>query len=332
MKLAFILDPLQGLDPAVDTTVGMIEAAQERGHDVWVAETRDLAVLDGRAHARLRRVQVATAVRRAGRFVLPSAWYSFTDEVGPWLPLDSMDGVFFRPDPPLDQAYLHATYILDLIDRDRTAVVNDPRGVRLANEKLFALQFPELVPPTVVTADAGVIVRFARNHGLAILKPVDGHAGIGVLQLDTGDPNLSSLIELATDHGRLPVVVQAYLDAVRHGNTRLFVVDGEVIGSVVRFPGAGDFRIGAPAELADVTDRDRALVARLAPSLRRHGLWLVGLDIIDGRLIEVNVTSPGAMRKADAALGTRFNEEVISRFERMRGRSSVDAIAFAPSV
>lgn len=331
MKLAFVLDPLDRLDPAVDTTVGMMEAAQERGHDVWVAEARDLAVLDGRANARMRRVAVATAVRHAGRFVVPNPWYSFTDEAGQWLPLESMDGVFFRTDPPLDQGYLHATYILDLVDRDRTAVVNDPRGIRLANEKLFSLRFPELVPPTAVTADAGQIVRFTRSHGLAVLKPVDGHAGIGVLQLDPGDPNLSSLIELATDHGRLPVVVQAYLDAVRHGNTRLFVVDGEVIGSVVRFPGADDFRIGAPAELAEVTDRDRALVARLAPSLRRHGLWLVGLDVIDGRLIEVNVTSPGAMRKADATLGTRFNDEVIARFERMRGRSPVDSMALVPT-
>jgi len=315
MRLAFVLDPLEKLDPTVDTTVGMMEAAQERGHEVWVAEAHQLAVFDGRAHARLRRLHLAPAGRAGGRFVVPASWFSVEDG-GPWQPLDSMDGVFFRTDPPLDQAYLHATYILDFVDHARTAVVNDPRGIRLANEKLFALQFPELVPATVVTADAAAIGRFVDDHGLAVLKPVDGHAGGGVVQLRPDDPNLSSLIEISTAHGRLPVVVQAYLDAVSHGNTRLFVVDGEPIGSVVRFPAGGDFRIGAPAELAGVSDQDRALVARLAPALRSNGLWLVGLDVIDGRLIEINVTSPGAMRKADAALGTHFADGVIARFER----------------
>jgi glutathione synthase len=326
MRLAFVLDPLEMLDPAVDTTVGMMEAAQRRGHEVWVAEAHELAVVDGGAYARLRRLHVAPAVREAGRFLVPAPWFT-VEEVGKWLPLNSMDGVFFRTDPPLDQAYLHATYILDLVDADRTAVVNDPRGVRLANEKLFALQFPELVPSTVVTADASIITGFVRDHGLAVLKPVDGHAGGGVVQLHPADPNLRSLIEMATACGRLPVVVQAYLDAVSHGNTRLFVVDGEPIGSVVRFPGGDDFRIGAPAEEAEVTEQDRAMVARLAPALRRHGLWLVGLDVIDGRLIEINVTSPGAMRKADAALGTSFCEEVIARFEPRRSVGMPRALA-----
>lgn len=319
MRIAFVLDPLERLDPSVDTTVGMMEAAQVRGHEVWVAQGSDLALIKNQAYARLRPVRVATAAREGGRFVLPTPWYSYDDDAQ-WLPLDSMDGVFFRTDPPLDQAYLHATYILDLVDRGRTAVVNDPRGIRLANEKLFALQFAELVPDTVVSADTTLIRRFVGDHGLAVLKPVDGHAGIGVLQLRPEDPNLNSLIEQATGYGRLPVVVQAYLDAVAHGNTRLFVVDGEPIGAVVRFPGGTDFRIGAPAELAHVTDKDRTLVARLAPVLKAHGLWLVGLDVIDGRLIEVNVTSPGAMRKADAALGTHFSDEVIARFEGMGDR------------
>ena len=317
MRLAFVLDPLESLDPCVDSTVGMMEAAQRRGHDVWVTEARDLAVLDGRAQARLRRLHLATSTRQASRFVVPSPWYSL-DGAAEWTELDSMDGVFFRTDPPLDQAYLHATYILDLVDPGCTTVVNDPRGVRFANEKLFSLQFPELVPATVVTADAEIITGFVRDHTLAVLKPVDGHAGRGVIQLHPGDPNLCSLIEMATCHGRLPVVVQAYLDAVSYGNTRLFVVGGEPVGAVVRFPGGDDFRIGAPAELAAVTDGDRAMVARLAPALQRQGLWRVGLDVIDGRLIEVNVTSPGAMRKADAALGTHFAEEVVARFERLR--------------
>jgi glutathione synthase len=308
MRLAFVVDPLDGLDPGVDSTVGLVEAAQRRGHDVWVCEARELALFDGRVRARLRRVHVATAVREAGRFVVPGTWY-WTDEAPGWMPLDAMDGIFLRTDP----LHIHTNYLVDFV-ADRTTVVNDPRGIRLAHRHLFPLQFPELVPPTVVTADASVISSFVRDCGRAVVEPVYGPAGGAVVHLRPDDPNLDSLVDSATAGGRVPVIVHASPDAPRHGVTRLVVIDGEPVGAVVRFPGD----VGAPIEMGTVSAADRAVVARLAPVLRRHGLWLVGLDVVDGRLSEIDAANTGALREADAALGTHLAEEVIARFEWFR--------------
>jgi len=309
VRLAFVADPPEQLDAGLDTTVGLVRAAQSRGHQVWITETSGLAVVGGRAQALLRPVQ--------GTPGDDPAWFSPAGDPR-WLPLDRMDAVFMRTDPPVGTAYLHATYILDSVDPTRTTMVNDPRGIRQANEKLFALRFPELIPPTLVSADAGLIAEFVHNHGMAVVKPIDGHAGRGVLQLRPDDPNLASMVELATDYGRTPTVVQAYLDSVTDGNKRLFVVGGEVTGAVIRFPGPGDFRIGPPAELTAVTATDTAMVARLAPALRHLGLWLVGIDVIGDRLIEVNVTSPGAITKTDVAFGTGLADDVIARLESAR--------------
>ena len=277
-----------------------------------MTEAHQLAVVKGCAYGLLRPVRVTATDGLK--------WFPHGGEAQ-WMALDLMDAVFMRTDPPVNQSYLHATYILDLVDTARTMVVNDPRGIRQANEKMYALQFPKWIPPTLVTADAALIADFVSDRGMAVLKPIDGHAGRGVLQLRRDDPNLTSIVELATDHGRMPTVVQGYLDAVEKGNKRLFVVGGEVTGAVIRYPGSGDFRIGPPAELTAVTPSDRALVAALAPSLRRDGLWLVGIDVIGDRLIEINVTSPGAITKTDVAFGTRLAEDVIVRLEMRRPRN-----------
>jgi glutathione synthase len=208
-----------------------------------------------------------------------------------------------RTEPPLDEAYTTATLILDLVDPARTALVNDPQGIRVCSEHLLPLRFPDLIPPTVVTADPHAIRSFLIQHGTAVVKPVDGYSGRGVLRLDRHDPNLASLIEISTAGGTRAVVVQRFLREVSDGNKRIFVVAGDPVGAVYRFPAAGDFRIGNPAAEAPLTARDREICARLAPLLRRHGIHLAGLDVIGPYLIEVNVTSVGALRKADALLG-----------------------------
>jgi glutathione synthase len=200
---------------------------------------------------------------------------------------------------------------LDLVDPARTAMVNDPRGLRVCSEHLLPLRFPELIPPTIVTADARVIRAFLLEHRVAVLKPVDGFSGRGVLRLDRHDPNLASLIELSTGHGARPVVVQRFLREVADGNKRVFVVAGSPVGAVYRFPTAGDFRIGNPSAEAPITPRDREICARLAPTLRRHGIQLAGLDVIGPYLIEVNVTSVGALRKADALLGWTLCADLV---------------------
>ena len=302
MKIAFVADPLDRLDPSIDTTVGLMHAAQDRGAEVWVTQARLLEAAHGRARA-LRPPGAARAVPAGGdhRWTVAQRWFTAAEPQRVWL--DEMAAVFMRTEPPLDQTYLTATLILDLVDPGRTALINDPGGLRACSEHLLPLRFPDLIPPTIVTADERTIRSFLAEHQTAVVKPVDGFSGRGVLRLDRHDPNLGSLIEISTQGGARAVVVQRFLREVAAGNKRIFVIAGEPAGAVYRFPRAGDFRIGDPAAEAPVTARDREICARLAPTLRRHGIHLAGLDVIGPYLIEVNVTSVGALRKADALLG-----------------------------
>jgi glutathione synthase len=302
MRLAFVVDPLRSMDPSIDTTVGLIRAGQARGFETWVATPEELEAVDGRARAHAERIRLADPGN-------PGAWYTVTARADVWL--DETSAVFMRPNPPVDGRYLAATLILDLVDADRTTMVNDPRGLRAWHEKITALQYPDLVPPTIVSASGSVITSFVRDHRRAVLKPVDGFAGRGVLVLDVADPNLTPLIELSTDLGRRAVIVQRYLPEVAGGNKRVFVVDGRPTAAVWRYPKAEDFRIGDPVGLAPVTRRDRQICARLTPGLSRDGLRMVGLDVIGEFLIEVNVTSPGALGKSDALLGTTLCAELV---------------------
>jgi glutathione synthase len=302
MKVAFITDPMETLDASIDTSVGLMHAAQERDAEVWVSEARLLEAVNGRARALARRIRLAPS-QRAGdhRWTFPDTWFTAIDAKHVWL--DDMAAVFMRTEPPVDEVYTAATLILDLVNPARTAMVNDPAGIRICSEHLFPLRYPDLIPPTVVTADPGTVRSFVTDHGTAVVKPVDGFSGRGVLRLDRHDPNLASLIEISTRGGTRAVIVQRYLREVAAGNKRIFMVAGDPVGAIYRFPAPGDFRIGNPSAEAPITARDRAICARLAPALRRFGIHLAGLDVIGQHLIEVNVTSVGALRKADALLG-----------------------------
>jgi glutathione synthase len=310
MRIAFVTDPLHRLDPSIDTSVGLMHAATSRDAEVWVTQAHLLEAVHGRARAVARRVRLAPS-RRAGdhRWTVPKRWYTASEPQHVWL--DEMAAVFMRTEPPVDQTYLTATFVLDLIDRVRTPVVNDPRGLRECNEHLLGLRFPDLCPPTIVTADERTIRSFVAEQGVAVVKPTDGFSGKEVLRLDRHDPNLASLIEISTRAGTRAVVVQRYQREVSAGNKRIFVVAGEPVGAVYRFPREGDFRIGNPAAQGPVTARDREICARLAPTLRCHGIHLAGLDVIGPYLIEVNVTSVGALRKADALLGWTLCADLI---------------------
>jgi glutathione synthase len=284
MDVIVVADSLGSLDPATDTTLGLIAAARGRGHRVRACERHELAVCDGRARAFVNDVDG----RRCPR----------------WVDLEGADVILFRTDPSVDRRYLDATLILDRVDPERTILVNDPRGIRVANEKLWALAHPDLGPPTLVAADRELITAFVDDHRQCVIKPVDGHAGRGVLRLDADDPNRDSIIELLTVRGSTAAVVQPWLPAVEAGNKRVFLHGGQPAGAVLRFPGGSDFRIGAPARIASLTPRDAEICDRIGPELLALGLVLVGLDVIDGLLIEVNVTSSGALHKADRLLGT----------------------------
>jgi glutathione synthase len=311
MRTLFVTDPLDGLRADIDASVGLMDACQTEGAEVWVCPPEGLSASDGRLRALARRVELR-ARRRAGdhRWAIDPAWYDVVDRAT----LDvaaTCELVWLRIDPPVDARYLHTTYLLDLAAAAGVRVVNHPAGVRALHEKLLALQLPDLCPATLVTTVAADVEAFVASYGAAVVKPVDGFAGTDVWLLETGR-GCRALAESATAGGR-HVIVQEYLPSVTAGNKRLFLVDGEVVGAVLRRPSDGDFRIGPPVAPATVEPTDRRIAEALAPRLVAHGIALAGLDVIDGRLIEVNVTCPGGMHKTDALLGTDLSGAVVRR-------------------
>ena len=314
LSMVFITDEISGLLPAHDTSVALMEAAQLRGHRVLVTSAGQLGFRDGVPVARCTPVTLRPCVLHNGKWIADQEWYSLGEPVR--YPLNDAAAVFMRTDPPVDAGYLRATYLLDLVDPGRTLLVNSPAGVRNANEKLFALRALELGPPTLVSADRQEIRAVVAGWGRAVLKPTDWMGGRGVLILDPADPNLCSLLDNATDRGRSQVVVQQWIAACSDGDRRVIVLDGEPVGVVRRIAGADDFRCnmatGAVPVADVVTERDRAICARLTPLLRAQGLVLVGIDVIGGLLTEVNVTSPTGIREIDALTGSQLAAQVIA--------------------
>jgi glutathione synthase len=307
----FVTDPLQGLHADVDASIGLMFATQNLDLDVWTCEPGDLAFTDGRVCARARRIRLRPRVAGSDhRWIVDATWW---DELGTAVvDVASFGLVHLRIDPPVDARYLHTTYLLDLVEHAGTRVINRPEGIRALHEKLIALRFPELCPPTYVGADPQALRTFVTRVGTAVVKPVDGFAGRGVW-LVHDDLGAIALLESATHGGQRQVIAQQYLPDVAQGNKRLFLLDGEIVGAVLRRPAASDFRIGPPVAPADIDEDDRAITAALGPELRKHGLAIAGVDVIDGRLIEVNVTCPGGMHKTDALLGTQLSHTIVSR-------------------
>jgi glutathione synthase len=309
----FVVDPLTGLDAEIDSSVGLMAATEAADAPVWVCGPEHLALEAGRLVARARRIALRPRMPRGDhRWLVESQWFDEVDQ----RVIDVAEEVavaLLRLDPPVDARYLRTTHLLEAAVDTGVRVVNRPDGVRTLQEKLWVLRFPDLCPNTLVTAEVERVLTFLEQHATVVIKPVDGFAGIDVWLLSVKDPNARSLVESATDRGSRHVVVQEYLPSVDSGNKRLFVLDGEIVGAVDRFPSYDDFRIGPPAAAIDPDDRDRQLVAALAPHLRRLGIVLAGLDVIDGRLIEVNVTCPGGMHKTDALLGTDLSGAVMRR-------------------
>lgn len=307
MDLLVVMDPVESCSPEGDTSLGLMAAALERGHRVACTTAADVSLAGGRVSARVRPV----AASGAGVLAAPYG----AEPVG----LDSFGAVLVRTDPPVDAAYLSLTLLLEFA-RDATFVVNDPRGLREANEKLYACRFPELMPPTVVTADVATLQAFADGHGGAVLKPLDGHGGRGVVRVGPGTPGDERRIRAATADGTRAVMAQQFLVGVADGDRRILLLDGEPLGVLNRRPAPGEFRanigLGATVSVVDLDERDRRIVDTLAPALRRDGLWFVGIDVIDGHLSEVNVTSPTGLRQLTRLSGGRPDLAVVDWLAR----------------
>ncbi|MCV3212358.1 glutathione synthase [Plectonema radiosum NIES-515] len=324
MKLAFIIDPIQTLDPCHDTSVALMEAAQILGHEIWITQANLLSVVDSIAWALLERVELVPVQLVEGRYLAANPWYKLTERT--LTNLETMDAVFMRTDPPVNVPYLYATYILDYIDQNKTLVINSPSGIRAANEKMYALQFTKAIPETIVSADKQFIREFVEAKGAAVLKPLGNKAGEGILFLQAGDRNFNSIVELSTLLGRVPVMVQTYLPQAKEGDKRIILLDGEPIGALNRLSSGSDFRnnmaTGGTVAQTEITLREHEICTQLAETLRKDGLIFVGIDVIGGYLTEVNVTSPTGIREIDRFDNTHLGQQVIQWVEQaLQGKS-----------
>jgi glutathione synthase len=317
VKLAFIIDPIHRLDPCHDTSVALMEAAQILGHEIWITQANLLSVIDGKAWAVLQQVELVPVELIEGRWLAVNPWFKLSPSA--FTPLETMDAVFMRTDPPVNDAYLYATYILDYVDQNKTLVINDPAGIRDANEKMYALQFRECIPETIVSANKQVIRQFVEAKEATILKPLGNKAGEGILFLQSGDRNFNSIVELSTLQGQVPVMVQNYLPQAKEGDKRIILLNGEPIGALNRLSSGSDFRnnmaTGGTVAQTTITPREQEICSHLAAKLRQDGLIFVGIDVIGGYLTEVNVTSPTGIREIDRLDGTHLAHQVIQWVE-----------------
>ncbi len=285
LTVAIQMDPIDKIDIGGDSTFALALEAQARGHKLWYYLPKHLAQRDGKVSAaRAQTLQVRN--ERGNHFTL-----------GTPQPLDlsTMDVVLLRQDPPFDMGYITTTHILERLPK-RVLVVNDPYWVRNSPEKVFVTEFPDLMPPTLITSDPDAIRAFRAEHGEIVIKPLYGNGGAGVFRIQPGDENLNAMMEFFNAFVREPMMVQRYEPKVREGDKRIILVDGEPVGAINRVPAKGEARsnmhVGGRPEKTALTPRDREICARIGPELKRRGLIFTGIDVIGDYLTEVNVTSP----------------------------------------
>lgn len=300
LKVAVQMDPLEAVNIDADSTFALMLEAQRRGHALWHYDYREMSLREGRIGpggresrltARARPVRVSRTRGAHAEFGSPEV-----------IDLAGMDVVLMRQDPPFDMAYITATHMLEHI-HPRTLVVNDPKSVRDAPEKLLVTHFPELMPPTLVSWDLRAIREFRTEFGDIIIKPLFGNGGAGVFRIRSDDENFESLLEMHFARSREPLMVQRYEKAVRQGDKRIILVDGEPVGAINRVPAQGEARsnmhVGGRAERVGLTPRDREICEALRDVLRDQGLIFTGIDVIGDWLTEINVTSPTGLQEID---------------------------------
>jgi len=317
LKVAVQMDPIESIGIDADSTFALMLSAQARGHALWHYEVRHMSFREGvlrqgarREERLMARGRPVTVKRERGNH------YKFGDEA--LLDLGQMDVVLMRQDPPFDMAYITATHLLEHI-HPKTLVVNDPASVRNAPEKLLVTHFPELMPPTMIAWDLEAIRAFRLEHKDIIVKPLFGNGGAGVFRIREDDENLASLLEMHFSRSREPLMFQRYEPAVRRGDKRIILVDGEAMGAVNRVPAVGEARsnmhVGGRPEKCELTARDREICARIGPTLREQGLIFVGIDVIGDWLTEINVTSPTGLQEIGRFDGTDLAGAIWDRIE-----------------
>lgn len=310
IKLGIVMDPIQSINIKKDTSFAMLLEAQKRGYELYYMEMSDLYMHQGIAYASMQKISVEYNSEK---------WFEFGSSVEQ--PLDQLDVILMRKDPPFDTEFIYATYMLERAEENGTLIVNKPQSLRDANEKLFTAWFAEHTPDTLVTRSASKIREFHRIHHDIILKPLDGMGGASIFRIKADDPNVGVIIETLTEHGHRYCMAQTYLPAIVDGDKRVLVVDGEPVPyCLARIPAQGETRgnlaAGGRGEPRTLTEADWKIARAVGPMLKAKGLIFVGLDIIGDRLTEINVTSPTCVREIEAQFDINICGLLMDAIER----------------
>jgi glutathione synthase len=310
LTIGVLMDPVAGIRPRKDSTVAMLVEATRRGHRIVYASPENLRIEPGKAYAQWTELHAEDS---------ETGWYrSGSSQV---INIAELDVLLLRRDPPVHADFLADTLWASLGKSRKPLIVNEPQALRDCNEKLFALQFPECCPPTLVARDAAALKTFVAEHGACVLKPLDGMAGRSIFRTADDDPNLNVILETLTDGGRHFALAQKFLPEIAQGDKRILMIEGEPVPfSLARIPQGGDFRgnlaRGGRGVAQPLSERDRWICAQVAPELRRRGLLFVGLDVIGDYLTEINVTSPTGIRDIDAQAGINIAGQLFDAIER----------------
>ena len=319
MRFVYVMDPLENVNPQKDTTYAIMQGAVRHGHDVVYVPKDGISLHGGEVQFDGQRVMP----------LKPRGPRLFEDLGVVSLSGNDVDAVFIRTDPPFDVTYLMHTWLLDHLPDDMM-VINHPSGIRTVNEKIWCLQFKDVVPDSLVTGQIERLHDFLARHERIIVKPTDGHGGKGVFLVRPGDTNAGVIFETLTHHGQRAVIAQTYVADAEIGDKRILLLDGQPLGAVLRIHAEDDHRnnffAGGRAQETNITDRDRKIIAAITPKVRELGLHFVGIDVIGEFLIEVNVTSPTCLQEMNQLYDLKLEDRVINYVEqhvrRKRGLSS----------
>jgi len=309
--IGIVMDPIDRINTKKDSSLAMMLAAQQRDWQILYMEQQDLFLSEGKVFAEMRSLRV---------FDDPEHWFELGEKFT--RPITDVDAILMRKDPPFDMEYIYSTYLLEQAQAAGVLIINDPQSLRDANEKLFTAWFPQCCPPTLVTRQKHLIKAFQQTHGDIILKPLDGMGGASIFRINQGDPNFSVIVETLSEHGRRSVMAQKYLPAIKDGDKRILLINGEPVPyALARIPAEGETRgnlaAGGRAEGRSLTDRDRWICEQVGPKLREKGLIFVGLDVIGDYLTEINVTSPTCIRELDRQFGINIGADLMTAIDKL---------------
>ncbi|WOJ92377.1 glutathione synthase [Congregibacter variabilis] len=314
LKLGVVMDPISAISYKKDSTMAMLWAAADRGWSLFYMEPGDLSLDQGAPLGRMAELQV---------FRDPQHWYSLGE--ASHQSLADLDVILMRKDPPFDNEYVYATYILEAAERLGTLIVNRCHSLRDCNEKVFATQFPECCPPVLVSGNTAQLKAFHKTHGDVIFKPLDGMGGTSIFRVKADDPNLNVILETLTEFGKQTIMAQRYLPEIKDGDKRILMIEGKPIPyGLARLPSQGETRgnlaAGGTGRAQPLSERDLWIAAQVGPSLVERGLIFVGLDVIGDYLTEINVTSPTCIREIDAAYDTDIAGQLMTAIEKRLNR------------